>query len=167
MRFGVVRIEELHDMKAASIHIEMDIALFKIGCAGLPDINFRMHCLDCQPRRIAKPLAVDLRVHEQQLQIAAAGFAVNAQDNAAGVLPVVLNAIGLRMPAVNSGFDGLTGDDLAVLLKVIITQSELLHSAVQEGSLVIRDELLTVRRLQRDKINRGYAFHNRHLLSGF
>ena len=67
VRVGVVRIIELHNMKPAAIHIEMNIALFKIRRDRFPDLDLRMHLLYLAPRRIADTPAVNMRRNKQRL----------------------------------------------------------------------------------------------------
>ena len=39
---GVAGMEELDDLKAAAVHVEMDVALVEVRRAGLPDAGFRV-----------------------------------------------------------------------------------------------------------------------------
>ena len=41
VRVWMVAVEELHDVKAAAVHIEMDVPLLKVRRDGLPDLDFR------------------------------------------------------------------------------------------------------------------------------
>ena len=60
------------------------------------------------------------------------------------------NTIGFSIFTVNGIFNCPAGDDLPALLKLIVTQSELLDCAVEKGFLIVKNELFTVRRFQRN-----------------
>ena len=46
---------KLVDLKTALVYIKMDIALFKIGSTGLPNLGFGMQSLDRLPCAVAIP----------------------------------------------------------------------------------------------------------------
>ena len=49
---------KLVDLKAAFVHVKMNVTLVKIGSAGLPNLCFRMQSLDRKPSTVSDPLAV-------------------------------------------------------------------------------------------------------------
>lgn len=49
---------KLIDLKTALVYVKMDIALFKLGCAGLPNFGLGMQNLDRLPRTVADDFAV-------------------------------------------------------------------------------------------------------------
>lgn len=62
--FGVIGvwmilIEKPYNMEATTIHIEMDIALFKIRCHSLPYFYLRMQPFNLAPCGISDSLAVN------------------------------------------------------------------------------------------------------------
>lgn len=52
----MVAIEELHDMEAAFVDIEMDISCFEIGRTGLPDPRIRIEAFNFLPGSCADAL---------------------------------------------------------------------------------------------------------------
>ena len=74
---------------------------------------------------------------------------------AAHRLPVRQNAIGFA--PVDGRLDDLPGDDLALLLEVVVPAAELLQGPVVEGLLVVRYELLPIRRGQGGKGDFGHG----------
>ena len=113
-RIGIIGIRmmaviELHDMKAAAVHIEMDIPLLKIRRDGLPDGDLRVELLYSAPCRIPDALAVNTGRDKEDLQIPP--ISIHLYDHAAHRLAVLHDPV--RLPAVDGCFDRLTGDDLA------------------------------------------------------
>ena len=51
-------VEELDDVEAALVDVKMDVPLFKIRSAGLPDLGLGVHALDLLPSCKADTLAV-------------------------------------------------------------------------------------------------------------
>ena len=58
MRIRMMAVEELDDMKAAFIDIEMDVPGFEVWSTGLPDFCFRIQAFNFLPGGIADALAV-------------------------------------------------------------------------------------------------------------
>ena len=62
IRFRMLRLKKctpkLIDLKAAFIYIEVNIAFFKIGCTGFPNLGFRVHFLHRLPSTITDAFAV-------------------------------------------------------------------------------------------------------------
>ena len=137
----------------------MDIALFKIWCAGRPDLGFRVQSFHGKPSAIADTFAVFLRQNEKKFQLDVMCFFVDFQHYTANLSAIIQNPICLAVGCVNALLNCRTGNDLSVLLKMIVPQPELFHCAILERLLIIKDELLTVIRFQRGK---GYfcVFHN-------
>ena len=94
-------------MEPAAIHIEMNITLFKIGRAGLPDFHFRVQRFDCLPCRVTNPLAVNTGCHKETLQIPPGSF--HLDDYTADLFAVMDNPI--RSTSIYRRFNGLPGDD--------------------------------------------------------
>ena len=55
---------KLIDLKTALVDVEMNIAFFKIGSAGLPNLGFGMQCLNRLPRAVADAFGVLLGGNE-------------------------------------------------------------------------------------------------------
>ena len=96
---------KLVDLKAALVDVEMDIALLKIGCAGLPNLRFRVQSLNRLPRAITDALCVLLGGNEQNLQLVVMCFLVDPQDYTANTLAVDNDAVGLAIRRVDRAFD--------------------------------------------------------------
>ena len=112
----VVGVEELHDMKAAPVHVEVDVPLLEVGGDGLPEVHLRVELFDSAPGGVADAPAVDFGGHEQELEIAP--IPLHFDHRAAHRLPVRQNAIGFA--PVDGRLDDLPGDDLALLLEVVV-----------------------------------------------
>ena len=76
---------------------------------------------------------------------------LDPDDNPSDRFAAQHDPIGLA--AVDGGFDGLAGDDLAVFLEMAVPPAELFQRAVIEGFLIVPDEPLAVVRRQGDKGN--------------
>ena len=71
--------EKLNGVKTAFVDIKMDIALFKIWCAGRPDLGFRVQSFHGKPSAIADTFAVFLRQNEKKFQLDVMCFFVDFQ----------------------------------------------------------------------------------------
>lgn len=150
--------KKLHDLEAAFVEVKVDIPLFKIRSKGFPHLGFGMQCLYCLPCAVSDAPAVDFRGGEQDIQLIVAGGPVDFQDHAAYFLPVADNAVGFAVRCIQTGLDGLAGDDLALAVQMIVPHSKLLHGTIPEGPLIVQDELLPVGDLQRDQTD-GCVLH--------
>lgn len=149
VRIGVVRVwmmgvEELDDVEAATIDIEMNVALLEIGRMGLPDANFGMHPFHLAPSGKTDATTVDVGRYEQQLQFAQSPFLVDSQHDSADFLPVADDAIGLGIWLVDGTLNGFARDDFPIFLEMVVAHSELLGGTVSKSLLIIEDELLSV-----------------------
>lgn len=61
VRIGMMAVEKLHDMEAAAIHVEVDVALLEIRSHRLPDLCLRMQPLDLALCGISDALTVRFR----------------------------------------------------------------------------------------------------------
>ena len=59
---------ELIDLKSAFVYIEMNIALLKIWCTGMPDNCFGMECFYCLPCATPNAFAVSFGFNKQYFQ---------------------------------------------------------------------------------------------------
>ena len=96
IRIRMMTIEELHNMKATPIDVEMNIPFLEIRRDSIPNRHLWMQALHCAPCGIADPFAVNTRRHKQQVKIAT--FSVHLYDNTADRLavlhdPVCLTAV--------------------------------------------------------------------------
>ena len=66
---GMMAVVELHYVKAAAIHIEVNISLLKIWRDSFTDVHFRMQLFHFTPCRKADTLTMHSGRHEQQLKI--------------------------------------------------------------------------------------------------
>ena len=166
VRIGVVRVwmmgvEELDDVEAATIDIEMNVALLEIGRMGLPDANFGMHPFHLAPSGKTDATTVDVGRYEQQLQFAQSPFLVDSQHDSADFLPVADDAIGLGIWLVDGSLNGFARDDFPIFLEMVVAHSELLGGTVSKSLLIIEDELLSVGFFKRLKRYLGRSHFNR------
>ena len=129
----------------------MDIALFKIWRAGLPDLGFGVQSFHGKPSAIADAFAVFLRRNEKKLQLIVMCLFVDFQHHTANLSAFIQNPVCLAVGCINALLNGCAGNDLSILLKMIVTQPEFFHCAILERRLIIKDELLAVARFQRGK----------------
>ena len=105
--------------------------------------------------RIHPPCAKD----EKKLQLVVMCFFVNFQHHTANLSAFIQNPVCLTVGCINALLNRRTGNDFAVLLKMIVPQTEFFRRTIFERLLIIKDELLAVARFQRGK---GYfcVVHN-------
>ena len=144
-------MEVLHDVEAAAVDVEVDVPLLEAGGAGLPDPDLRVFFLDEEPRPVADALAVFLRGYEQYLEVPAVPF--DGYDGAADGFSVEEDPVGVS--AVDAVLYGRAGDDLAVLLVMLVAESELDGRAVAEGLLVVPYEPLAVGGGEGERVTEG------------
>ena len=111
---------KLVDLKTAFVYVKMDIALFKIGGAGFPNLGFGMQSLNRLPRAIADALGVLLGGNEQDLQLVVMRFFVNFQDHTANPSAIQNNAVGLAIGRVDTTLDGFSRDDFTVIVNMAV-----------------------------------------------
>lgn len=145
----MVAIEKLDNMKAAAVHIEVNVSLFKIRRDCLPDGNLRMQLFHRAPCRITYTLAVDVRGDKQQIQIAA--LTVHLYNNATDRLAVLHDTISLT--AFNGILNRFAGYYFSILFKVIVSTSEFFQCTVIERFLIVPDKLLLIGLLQWKQLN--------------
>ena len=159
IRLRVHSGEKLNGVKTAFVDIKMNIALFKIWRAGRPDLGFGVQSFHGKPSAIADAFAVFLRRNEKKFQLVVMCLFVDFQHHTANLSAIIQNSICLAVGCINALLNRRTGNDFAVLLKMIVPQPELFHRTILERLLIIKNELLTVIRFQRGK---GYfcVLHN-------
>ena len=71
VRVGVVFVEELDGMEAATVNVEVNVAAVKIGGAGFPHLHLGVHLLDGFPDGLADAPALytDLHIEKRQLAL--------------------------------------------------------------------------------------------------
>ena len=129
----------------------MDIALFKIWRAGLPDLGFGVQSFHGKPSAIADAFAVFLWRNEKKLQLVVMCLFVDFQHHTANLSAFIQNPVCFAVGGIDALLNGCAGDDLSILLKMIVPQPELFHRTILERLLIIKNELLTVIRFQRGK----------------
>ena len=134
----------------------MDIALFKIWRAGCPDLGSGVQSLHGKPSAIANAFAVFLRRNEKKLQLVMMCFFIDFQHYTANLSAIIQNSICLAVGCINALLNRRTGNDFAVLLKMIVPQPEFFNRTILERLLIIKNELLTVIRFQRARVT--FAF---------
>ena len=129
----------------------MDIALFKIWRAGCPDLGFGVQSFHGKPSAVADAFAVFLRRNEKKFQLVVMCLFVDFQHHTANLSAFIQNPVCFAVGCINALLNGCAGNDLSILLKMIVTQPKFFHCAVFERLLIIKDELLAVARFQRGK----------------
>ena len=142
MGIGMMSVEELHDMETALVDIEVDVPGFEEGRAGLSDIRLRVQALYGLPGSIADAFAVGVGRNKQQIQMVVLGCFVDFQHHAAHDLAVLSDAVGHSV--ADAFFDGLPGNNLPILLHMIVAATELFHRSVFECPLVVQNELFPI-----------------------
>ena len=87
-------------------------------------------------------------------------FLVNREYQATNLLTVKHNAVGFAFWIVDGFFNGCAGDDLAVLVDMVVTLTELHHRAILERPLIVKDKLLTVICCEGNKSNIRFFYKN-------
>ena len=118
----------------------MDITLFKIGRDRLPDLHLRVQLFYLAPSRIADTLAVHTGGNKKNLKVSPLAF--DLQYHTADVLTVIHNTVSLT--AINRPLYRLTGNDLSVLFKTVVTFAEFVQCAIIERILIVKDKLFSV-----------------------
>lgn len=129
-------------MEAAFVDVEVDIPFLKIRGAGFPDLGIRVEPFDLLPRGKADALAMNIGRNEKQFQFVVLCFFVDFQYKAADNFAVLPDAVGNA--AVDTLLNCPTGDNLAVVVNVVVTKPEFLNSTVFEGILIVENELIAV-----------------------
>ena len=70
----MMAIKELHDMETTTVHIEMDVPLFKVWRDGLPDSNLWMQLFHRTPSGIPYTLTVYIGRNKEYLKISPLTF---------------------------------------------------------------------------------------------
>ena len=99
---------KLIDLKAALVYIKMDVALLKIGSAGLPHFRFGMQSLDRLPRAVTDAFAMCLGQYKQNIQVVMMRFLVNREYQATNLLTVKHNTVGFACGIVDGSLNGFT-----------------------------------------------------------
>ncbi len=150
---SVVAVEELDDVESEPVHVEVDVAHLEIRRACFPNSDFGMKAFDRAPGGLPDAEAVKSGRDEKEVKVAAPFFLVDPDDNTSGDFSARDDAVGLGVAGTNGAQDGPARNDLAVLLEVRVPRPKLLRRTVEERLLVVTDELLLVRRLQRDELH--------------
>lgn len=141
---GVVLVEELDDVEAAAVDVEVDVALLEVGGQRLPHLYLGVQALHLAPGGIAGAAAVGVGVGEEQRELALAPLGVEGDDHSAHAALVGDDEVGLGTLGVEHLDDGAAGHHLAVLVEVRVALSELFERAVAERLLAVEDKPLAV-----------------------
>ena len=91
MGIRMVAVEEFHNVEPTAVHIEMDVALLKIGCDRLPDAHARVTLFYGTPGAIADTLAVYFGRHEKQHKLTP--LTICFDDQTTSLLPTSHNTV--------------------------------------------------------------------------
>lgn len=144
----MIFVKKLHDVEAATINIEMDIALLKIRCDRFPHFHFRMQFFDSTPSGISDAFAMDSRRNKKKIKVAF--FTVNFDYYPADFSPVHYYAVGFA--AVNGLPNRIPRNDLSILLEVVISNTKLFQCAIIKGFLIIRNKLFSITTFKRNQL---------------
>ena len=136
--------KKLDNMESATVDIEMNVTLFKIWGHRFPHTNLWVHTFHLTPGCISDSTAMDMGRYEQKFQLSTECIFIDANHYATYDLTIFGNAVSLSIWGINSLFNGVTGDDLAILFKVVITQSELFCGSIFKSLLIVEDKLVAV-----------------------
>ena len=103
-------------LEAALVHVEMDVALLKIGGAGLPYLRLGMKRLHRLPRTVTDSFAVFLGHGKQDFQVIVICLAVDLQNHPAYLPAVCDNAIGFVLRIIEAALDGGGRDNITVIV---------------------------------------------------
>lgn len=93
MRFRVFLIVILDNMKAAFVHVEMDIAPLEIRGAGFPHKSIRVILLYSSPYRLTYAFALYSVFHIQEIQVMMMCFRIELNDCTADDTAVLYGSI--------------------------------------------------------------------------
>ena len=79
---------KLVDLETAFVYIEMDIALLKIRCTGLPDNRFGVECFYCLPCTIADALTVFFGQSKKNFQFIMMRVFIDFQNHTANIFAI-------------------------------------------------------------------------------
>lgn len=91
----VVAVEELDDVEAAPVHVEVDIALLEVRGHEAPDLHLRVCLFDLASGGVADAPAVRVRAGEQKLELAL--LTLDLHHGAADPLAVLDDSPGLAL----------------------------------------------------------------------
>ncbi len=122
----------------------MDIALFKIRRAGLPDLGLGVKCLNSKPSGIADAAAVLARRGEKDLKIVVTCPFVDLKYQSADLFALANYAVCFVFGVIKATLNGGARNYLAVILKVVVSHSEFLERTEFERLLIVENELLAI-----------------------
>ena len=130
-------VEELHDVEAAFVDIEVDVSRLKGRRAGLPDPCVRIQAFDFLPGGETDAFAVGSGTDKQEIQMVVLCAFVDLQHEAADDPAIFADAVSDTV--MDAALDRLPGDDFAGLLAMAVAMAEILHRAVFECALVVEN----------------------------
>ena len=134
---------KLVDLKTALVDIEMDIALLKIRRTGLLDNRFRVERLHSLPCAISDALAVFFGQSKKNFKFIMMRAFIDFQDHTANIFTIHNDTVGFTLRVIYAALDGITGNDFAIIVNLIIPLTKLNHSAIFERPLIVQNELLS------------------------
>ena len=126
----LVFVPKLHDVEAAAVDVEVDVALLEIRRDGFPSLDFRVHRLNCLPSRLTDAFAVDFWADKQQFQFAFGFLSVDLQHHTADFFSIQKDAICLGNLSVDGVFNSGARDDFFAFFGSGVAQAKLLLRTV-------------------------------------
>ena len=107
MSWSKILTPELIDLKSTLVYIEMDIALLKIWCTGMPDNCFGMECFYFLPCAASDAFAVCFGLNIQYFQFIMVCVFVDAKDHSAHIFSVQNNTVCFGVCRIDTHFNAL------------------------------------------------------------
>ena len=136
----MMAVIELNNVETTSINVEVNIPLLKVWRNRLPYRHFRMQLFHRAPGGIADALAVRFGRDKQKIELAP--LTVHSDNDAADRPPILPDPISLA--TIYGGFYRFTGNDLALIFKMIVPEAEFFQCAAIERLLIFQYELVSV-----------------------
>lgn len=122
----IVFAPKLINLKTALINIKMNIPLFKIGRAGLPNCGFGVQGLNRLPCAVADTFAMLIGQGKKNFQMVAVGFLINFKYHAADLFAARNDAVGFALRVINRALNGFAGNNFTVSVNMVVSLAKLL-----------------------------------------
>ena len=112
---------ELIYPESAFVDVEMNITLFKIRGASHPNLRFWMQGFNSLPCTVTDAFAMLIGQSKENFQFIVMCFFVDFENHTTYISAIKHDAIGFVVCIIYASFDGFTGDDLAIIVNMIVT----------------------------------------------
>ena len=111
-------VEEFYSMESAFIDVEMDVPLFEVGRAGLPDNRFRVQAFHFLPGCKSDAFAVRFRNDEQKIEMVVLRFLIDLEHDTSDNPAIFPDAVGNAI--INTAFYGCAGDTVSLMFSTTV-----------------------------------------------